>query len=106
MPTPPDPLSKMKKMLPLGSNSDEMSDSNATVAECFDGVLKVALNSVSLGKPKTSYILKLKMVANFVFFSGKVRGVEVNAFWGCFVNVPNFHGCVAIAYTGYSWIFQ
>ena len=61
MPTPPDPLSKMKKMLPLGSNSDEMSDSNATVvAECFDGVLKVALNSVSLGKPQKTYILKLK----------------------------------------------
>ena len=50
VPTPPDPLSKMKKMVPLGSTSDG-SDSNATVvAECFEGVFKVALNSVCLGK--------------------------------------------------------
>eukprot|EP00434_Breviolum_minutum_P021078 symbB.v1.2.018597.t2/scaffold1489.1/size143467/5 len=48
VPTPPDPLSKMKKTVPFGSTSDG-SDSNATVvAECFEGVFKVALNSVTL----------------------------------------------------------
>lgn len=59
MPTPPDPLSKMKKMVPLGSTSDG-SDSNATVvAECFEGVFKVALNSVCLGKQEAHIFWKL-----------------------------------------------